>query len=136
GAKAEPDDAGGLYGEIGQQPLIERCDVARVAHPVRPLRLAVAGMVRHDDVELFGQRVIERQAVGRADIVVQHENRPSLMVLWPAAPQAMLDLAQLHPLLIPRDGHNPRPDSLDSPQPSPAILLVESPIRHRWVARS
>ena len=33
-AEAEPDEAGALDAEIGEQPLIERGDVARVAHPV------------------------------------------------------------------------------------------------------
>ena len=36
-AEAEPDKAGALDAEIGQQPLIKRGDVARVAHPVRAL---------------------------------------------------------------------------------------------------
>src|ERR1700687_3351788 len=36
-AKAEPDEAGALDPQFGEQPLIERGDVARVAHPLRAL---------------------------------------------------------------------------------------------------
>ena len=63
-AKAEPDEAGALDAEIGEQPLIKRRDIARMAHPLRPLLDAEAGMARHDHVEFLGERVIERQAVG------------------------------------------------------------------------
>src|SRR5687767_15105516 len=68
-----------------------------MAHPVRPLLDAVTGMVRHDYVELFGQRVVERQAVERADVVMQHQYRTPAS----AALQPQLDAAQLKVLFAP-----------------------------------
>ena len=96
-AKAEPDEARALDPKIGEKPLIERGEITRVAQPLRLLGGAKAGMVRHDDVEFVGERVIERQAVGRADIVMQHQHRPAAT----AASETQLNLAELDALFAP-----------------------------------
>ncbi len=90
-AKAEPDEARVLDPEIGEQPLIERRDIARMAQPLRLLGGAEAGVGRHDHIEFVGQRIIEGQAVGSADIVMQDEDRTAAT----AAPETELDVAEL-----------------------------------------
>src|SRR5438552_3630030 len=69
-AKTEPDKARILDPQIGEEPLVERGDVARVAHPLRPLLDPETGVAWHDHVEFVGERVIEREALRGADIVV------------------------------------------------------------------
>ena len=103
-AEAEPDKAGALDPEIGEQPLIKRGDVARMAHPVRPLLDAKPGMARHDHVEFPSQRVVERQIVERPDIVVQHQHRTAAA----AAQEPQLDVAQFEVLFAP-PRHRPHP---------------------------
>jgi hypothetical protein len=54
-------------------------------------------MPRQDDVEFVGERVIERQVVRGADIVMQHEHRAATA----GAPEMELYLAQLDVLFAP-----------------------------------
>ena len=56
--------------------LSEVGEVAGMAHPGRALGFfAKARMIGHDDVEPRRQRLVERQFVEGADIMVQHQNR-------------------------------------------------------------
>ena len=111
-AIAEPDEAGALDPEIGKQPLIERGDIARMAQPLRPFGDAEAGVVRHDHIEFFGERIIERQTVERANIVMQDQHRSAASAPRTAAHHPELYIAQFGCLLVPPNRHNP---SLYSP---------------------
>ena len=76
--KPRPTSAGVRDLQLAQQAAIDHRDVAHAAHPVRPLRAAVAGMVRHQHVVVRGQGVVEGQAVQRAGLVMQHHDGPAL----------------------------------------------------------
>ena len=112
--------------EIGQQPAMHRGDVAHAAQPLRTFRLAPAGMVRHQNIEALRQRVVERQSLRRADVVMQDEHRPTAA----AARQMHLAAGNIHRGLVP--GHAgrhpiPLPALAGGAGYSPVAPLVQSP---------
>jgi hypothetical protein len=91
-AEAQPDQDGVADLQLAQQTAIDHGNVARTAHPLRPLRAAVARMVRHQHVVLGRERIIERQAVERAGLMMQHQERASA----PRTHQMQLGAGGLH----------------------------------------
>ena len=101
-AEAQADQRHVAQPELGEQPAVHRGDVAHAAQPLRPLRLAPAGMMRHQHVEVLRQRIVERQAIGRADVVMQHQHRSAAA----AARQVQLAAGDRHRAFFP--GHAAR----------------------------
>ena len=116
-----------------------------MAQPGRPLRLAPAGMVRDHHIEFFRQRVVERQAVDRADIMMQDQDRRAAS----AAGKMQLDACDLFDRVRPSDSHMPVPSRsvlmigpriptgrLRCPMPGPARPHSSRSLRPRSLRRS
>ena len=73
-----------------------------MAHPLRPLRLAPAGMMRNHHIEFCRQRIIKRQPVHRADIMMQHQHRRAA----PGSGDVEFDAGDLFDRLGPDDAHS------------------------------
>ncbi|MPZ36077.1 MAG: 2Fe-2S iron-sulfur cluster binding domain-containing protein [Rhodospirillales bacterium] len=94
-AKARADEGGVVDLEAAQQAAMDHRDVAHAAHPVWPLRPAVAGMMRHQHVVVRRQGIVERQAVQRAGLMVQYHDGPRLLAGRTGAFQMQLGAARL-----------------------------------------
>ncbi len=73
--QSEQDRARDL--QLCQQRLINDGDVAHRTHPLGTPRFAEAGIVRQQHLEARGKRLVDRQLVGRARVVMQQQQRAS-----------------------------------------------------------